>query len=68
MEAKRQAIVALTHARRSPKEISIALNVHRNTVNNVKKLYRESGDVKKRSTGSRRSVRTKTVIRKLKTE
>ena len=66
MEAKRQAIIDLTRAGRSTKEISVALNVHRNTVNNVKTMYRESGDVKKRSTGSRRSVRTKETIKKVK--
>jgi len=66
MEAKRQAIIDLACAGRSTKEIAFALNVHRNTVNNVKKLYRDSGDVKKRSTGSRRSVRSKEVIRKVK--
>ena len=62
MEAKRQAIIDLTRAGRSPKEIAFALNVHKNNVNNVKKIYRESGDVKKQSTGSRRSVRTKEII------
>jgi len=62
MEAKRRAILDLVHAGKSTMEISRALNVHRNTVNNVRKLFSETQDVKKRSGGSRKSVRTKRVI------
>ena len=38
MEAKRRAIVDLTCAGRLPKGITIALIIHRNTVNNVEKI------------------------------
>ena len=38
MEAKRRAITDLICAGRLPKEIPIALIIHRNTVNNVEKI------------------------------
>lgn len=65
MEAKRNAILDLIHAGKSSKEISLALNVHRNTVNNVRKLFLQAGGVKKRSGGSRKSMRTKQLIQKV---
>ena len=66
METKREAILNLARAGKTTKEISVTLNVHRNTVNNVKKLFQATGSVKKRSGGTRRTVRTKNVITKVK--
>ena len=41
MEAKRRAIIDLTCASRLPREITIALIIHRNAVNNVEKILNQ---------------------------
>ena len=66
MEAKRKAVMDLVHAGKSTKEISHHLNVYRNTVRNVKRLYDETGGFRKRSGGTRRTVRTRSLISRVK--
>lgn len=68
MAELRKRVFARLEAGDKVKDIAERFNVHRNTVNNIKKMYKSGSFVKCPSTGRPRSVRTEALVEDVKVQ